>query len=202
MRLVAIVILAFAPAFVLYGCGGSPAGGSVHAPVRPAARPAVVAVHHPTITMSMAAPSGVPNFHVVHPGLLRGGAPTPEGLKNLKKIGVKTVIDLRIAPKTVAKEKKRVEALGMTWINLPMSGDPPTLREINTFMHNATTPSDQPVFVHCQHGADRTGAMVGIYRETIDHWPYAKTFKEMRHYGLNPVYHGLVNTVRRYAPHT
>src|SRR5947207_1256836 len=62
----------------------------------------------------------LPNFHPVSPGIYRGAAPSPAGLQQLRKMGVRTVIDLRIAPKTVKREKAEVERLGMKWINLPM----------------------------------------------------------------------------------
>src|SRR3954469_1913100 len=73
----------------------------------------------------------LPNFHPVSPGIYRGAAPTPAGLRRLKAMGVRTVIDLRIAPKTVKKEKAEAEALGMKWINLPMGEDPPTQAQVD-----------------------------------------------------------------------
>lgn len=129
---------------------------------------------------------GVPNFAQVAPGLYRGAAPTPAGLKEVKGLGVTTVIDLRIAPKTVAKEKALVQGLGMTFVNLPMGSDPPTPKQVDVFLAAAKNAAAYPVFVHCQHGADRTGCMVGIYRVTHDHWAYARAYKEMRHYGFKP----------------
>ncbi|MCW3099681.1 MAG: Protein tyrosine/serine phosphatase [Chthonomonadaceae bacterium] len=142
----------------------------------------------------------LPNFHSVTPVLLRGAAPTPAGLEALQKMGVKTVIDLRIAPKTVAKERVQLDKMGVKFINLPMSGEPPTDAQIRTFMKTIADPAQQPVFVHCQHGADRTGTMIGIYREQVAGWPYDKTYKEMRKYGFNSHWKKLSATVRRFAP--
>lgn len=144
----------------------------------------------------------LPNFHVVTPMLLRGAAPTPEGLVSLQKMGVKTVIDLRIAPKTVAKEHAQLDKMGVHFINLPMSGEPPTEKQIQTFLKTIADPAQQPVFVHCQHGADRTGTMLGIYRETVDGWSYDQTYKEMRKFGFNAHWSKLSTTVRRFAPAT
>ena len=50
-----------------------------------------------------AAAPDLPNFHPVGPGIWRGAAPTEAGLRHLKAMGIKTVIDLRIAPKTVKR---------------------------------------------------------------------------------------------------
>ena len=142
----------------------------------------------------------VPNFHSVKPYLLRGAAPDPQGLKKLAEAGVRTIIDLRIAPRKVTAERREVQALGMRFINLPMSGDPPTQKEIDTFLATVRDPASLPVFVHCQHGADRTGTMVGIFREQDEGWGFEPTYREMRRYGFNPHWRKLTATVRRYAP--
>ena len=39
---------------------------------------------------------GVPNFHKVNDGLYRGGQPSRQGFESLAKLGIKTVLDLRI----------------------------------------------------------------------------------------------------------
>ena len=143
----------------------------------------------------------LPNFHAVTPTLFRGAAPTPQGLEDLQKMGIKTIIDLRIAPKTVAKEHAQLDRMGVHFINLPMGGDqPPTDKQIEIFLTTLADPAQQPIFVHCQHGADRTGTMIGIYREHVAGWPYDKTYKEMLKYGFDPRWTKLSDTARRYAP--
>jgi protein tyrosine/serine phosphatase len=129
-------------------------------------------------------PTDIPNFHTVAPGIYRGAAPTVAGLTDLKAMGVKTIIDLRISPKLVKIEKAEAKAQGFKWINLPMGSDPPTAKEVATFISTLQQAPSQPVFVHCQHGADRTGCMIGIWRETQQNWPYKQTFEEMRKYGF------------------
>jgi protein tyrosine phosphatase (PTP) superfamily phosphohydrolase (DUF442 family) len=128
----------------------------------------------------------LPNFHSVAPGVWRGAAPTQAGLRQLKAMGIDTVVDLRIAPKTVKQEHAYVTSLGMHFVNLPMSGDPPTSRQVDTLMALLRQAPQQKVFVHCQHGADRTGCMIGIYRVTQCGWPYSQAYAEMRKYGFNP----------------
>ena len=139
----------------------------------------------------------LPNFHTVAPGIYRGAAPTSAGLQRLRAMGVRTVIDLRIAPKTVRKEKVEAERLGFKWINLPMSGDPPTQKQVDTLLATLNGAAREPVFVHCQHGADRTGCMLGIYRVSRQGWSYDQTYKEMRKYGFKPHYTKLADAVRQ-----
>ena len=141
----------------------------------------------------------LPNFHPVAPGIWRGAAPTDAGLKQLKAMGVKTIIDLRISPKLVKKEGREARALGFHWINLPMGAEAPTPAQVKTFLATLDLAPNEPVYVHCQHGADRTGCMVGIYREVKQGWGFDKTWAEMRQDGFNPRWHKLTGAVKARA---
>ncbi len=197
-----LLSLSAAAALALVGCNSPKSSPAVAAPASTAAVAApshvsVAAVQWPKPVITR---EDVPNFAMVTPTILRGGAPTKKGFEELKKAGVKTVIDLRIAPMHVRAERKVVQSLGMTYVNLPMSGDPPTPKQISTWLRLARDKSAARVYVHCQHGADRTGCMVGIYREKYQGWTYNRAFKEMRKYGFNPVWVRLSGTVKKFAP--
>jgi protein tyrosine/serine phosphatase len=141
----------------------------------------------------------LPNFHVVAPNIYRGAAPTKQGLCMLKAKGVHTIIDLRMPNKLVKEEQARALAMGFTWIHLPMSGEPPTQQEVDTLLATLAKAPREPVFVHCQHGADRTGCMIGIYRVQVQHWTFAQAWPEMRRYGFNPHWTKLTEAVRSRA---
>lgn len=145
----------------------------------------------------------LPNFHEVHPYLFRGGEPSKNGLKQLKEMGVKTVIDLRGHPGRVKTEAAWCKELDMSHINLPMSSAAPTTEQVSAFLDKVDkarqNPEAGPVFVHCAHGSDRAGCMVGIWRVSRDNWPYDRAFKEMRKYWFNPKFKNLSATVARYA---
>lgn len=127
--------------------------------------------------------SGLPNFHRVEPGIYRGAAPTAQGLKSLRAMGVKTIIDLRIE-KARHQARRDAEALGFRWIGLPMGTEAPTKQQVNTLLTTLGDPRKHPVYVHCQYGADRTGCMIGLYRVTVQDWPFEKAWAEMRRYGF------------------
>ena len=131
-------------------------------------------------------PREIPNFGVVAPGIYRGAAPTAEGLKKLRESGVRTVIDLRIERKGQNEEAATAQALGMERLRLKMGREAPTAKQLAQFLAALDDPSKRPIFIHCQHGADRTSAMVGIWRETRLGWGFDQTYKEMRQYGFNP----------------
>lgn len=138
----------------------------------------------------------LPNFHAVAPGIWRGAAPSEAGLERLKAMGVRTVIDLRISPKLVRREGAEARALGFHWINLPMGADPPTPGQVTTFLAALGRAPGEPVFVHCQHGADRTGCMVGIYRVSRQGWAFPRAYAEMRRDGFDPRWGRLREAVR------
>jgi tyrosine-protein phosphatase SIW14 len=146
----------------------------------------------------------LPNFHEVHPYLYRGGEPTEAGLKKVQDMGVKTIIDLRGTGPVTESEKKFVEAQGMHYINLPMDSQAPSKKAVSTFLNEVEKAKDAPdgkssVFVHCQHGSDRTGCLVGVWRVSQEGWSYDDAYKEMRKYFFGPKFINLSNTVREYA---
>lgn len=138
----------------------------------------------------------LPNFGTVAPGIYRGAAPTTAGLKRLKEMGVRTIIDLRIERKGQAEEAQAAQQLGLERIRIPLGREAPTKKQVATFLATLDKAPGRPVFVHCQWGADRTGAMIGIYRVQRQHWPFDRTWTEMRHYGFKPFLTELKNSVK------
>src|SRR5215813_2359117 len=60
---------------------------------------------------------GLGNFGEVTPNLYRGGQPGADGLKELKKMGVSIVVDMRGGQSE--HEKKAAQELGMEYVSLP-----------------------------------------------------------------------------------
>lgn len=139
----------------------------------------------------------LPNFHEVHDYLYRGGEPSLAGVSELKDKGIKTIIDLRARGGRTETESAQAAKLGMTYINLPMSDKPPTEEQVAVMTQTieAGRNSHQPVFVHCAHGSDRTGCMIGIWRVTHDGFSYKEAYKEMRSYYFGPQFKALAKAV-------
>src|SRR5687768_11455582 len=60
----------------------------------------------------------VENFGKVNDNYYRGSQPDAAGFAQLKRLGVKTVIDLRLDSR--AEEPEQVRALGMQYFNIPL----------------------------------------------------------------------------------
>jgi protein tyrosine/serine phosphatase len=112
----------------------------------------------------------------------------------LKDLGVNTVIDLRNDP--VAYEKTAVEALGMKYINIPMSGwKSPQQADVDTFLALVDNPDTGKFFVHCKAGIHRTGVAGAAYRYTKYGWDYDQVYKEMKDYHYsNGLVHGALGS--------
>jgi protein tyrosine/serine phosphatase len=138
---------------------------------------------------------GLENIGRVAPGIFRGAQPRPEGYGTLKSMGIRTVINLR----SRHGEARAVEAAGMRSVLLPMNAladvDVETVREAVALMAD---PANQPVFVHCALGQDRTGVVVAVYRMDVDGWAESDAEEEMQSFGFNDVWTQLKNFVRRY----
>jgi tyrosine-protein phosphatase SIW14 len=144
---------------------------------------------------------GVSNFHKVDDRVYRGGQPTSEGLVNLSKLGIKTVIDLRLVDGSSQVEKKVAEGLGMQYVSVPMKGlATPTDAAIAKVLSLLESESAAPVFVHCLRGKDRTGTVVACYRVQHDHWQNRQALKEAKSHGMSRLEIGMQHYILRYTP--
>jgi tyrosine-protein phosphatase SIW14 len=142
----------------------------------------------------------LPNFHTVTQGkLYRGGQPKAGGLRKLSSLGVKTVINLRGDDEHEADEEREAKSLGMRYFNVPLSlGGRPTKEQIARVLSLVNAPEDQPVFVHCHRGADRTGVVVAVYRIEHDGWTSEQALREADEYGMGWWQRGKKDFIRDY----
>jgi tyrosine-protein phosphatase SIW14 len=144
--------------------------------------------------------AGVANFHQVDANVYRGAQPTPEGLKALADLGVKTIVDLRHGKEHSDEEQKAAERLGMRYINVPMEGlNAPTDQQVANLLAVLNAADQGAVFVHCREGKDRTGAVVAFYRIAHDHWPNDKALEEAKAFGMSPMQHPRENFILGFA---
>jgi len=127
----------------------------------------------------------LPNFHQVNPQLYRGAQPKVGGVRKLAALGIKTILNLRREDDHTRAEAVAARAAGLRYFNVPMPGtSKPTDAQINRVLAIINSPANQPVFVHCQRGADRTGTVIACYRILKDGWTARQAKKEAEHYGM------------------
>ena len=138
---------------------------------------------------------GVGNLHRVTPLIWRSAQPTAEGLREMERRGVKTVINLRHNHddgEEAGGTKLRLFRVRMnTWhiededVALALA----TLRK----KENA------PFLLHCQHGADRTGIVCAMFRMVEQGWSREEATREMREggYGFHSAWKNIVRYLEK-----
>ncbi|HYP02534.1 MAG TPA: tyrosine-protein phosphatase [Pyrinomonadaceae bacterium] len=123
----------------------------------------------------------IKNFGQMDARFYRGAQPKEDDYPALAALGIKTVIDLRNDAKGYAR--RAVEALGMRYVNIPMSDKHyPREEQIEAFLKIAGDPETGAFYVHCAGGRHRTGVAGAVYRFTKYQWNYEQVYKEMKDY--------------------
>jgi tyrosine-protein phosphatase SIW14 len=127
----------------------------------------------------------LPNFYPVNQKFYRGAQPSGTGVRELAQMGVKTIIDLRSNDARALAEASEARAAGINFINYPLSNwFEPKDAQVEKILDLINAPENQPVFVHCQRGADRTGTIVAVYRITHDNWTAKQANDEAKKFGF------------------
>jgi protein tyrosine/serine phosphatase len=136
---------------------------------------------------------GAPNLHRLTPMLYRSEQPTALGMKNLEKLGIRTVINLRyfnhdddeVEGTSLRTERTKI----LTW-----RVDDRHVIEVMRMMKDA---AKGPFLIHCQHGADRTGLMSAMYRRIYLGWSAEDALRELTDGGYG--YHSIWRNIQRYV---
>ncbi|MEN6642701.1 MAG: tyrosine-protein phosphatase [Armatimonadia bacterium] len=131
---------------------------------------------------------GVTNFAIVSRNLYRGAAADALGFRTLKLMGVKTVVDLR----QFHSDLPLLKGTGLQYYYLPANPSEIDDDEVAQFLRIVRNPDNQPVFVHCTAGSDRTGVMVAIYRVMDEEWPVEAAAQELPIFGFHKVFQPLL----------
>lgn len=128
---------------------------------------------------------GVPNLHKVGDNLYRSAQPTAKGMENLGIMGIETIVNLR----SFNTDRNLIGNTGLGYEHIYMKAWHPEHKEVVRFLQIVTNPKRTPVLVHCQHGADRTGTMVSLYRIVVQGWTKEEAIREMTEGGFG--FHGV-----------
>jgi protein tyrosine phosphatase (PTP) superfamily phosphohydrolase (DUF442 family) len=110
------------------------------------------------------------NAKTADPNVLTGGQPTEDQLVLAKDKGVKTVVNLRSPgeEKDYAFEPKKLEELGIKYVNIPINGKTGDgLNEENAKKLAEALKTGEPTIVHCASG-QRVGALYAMKAFYVD----------------------------------
>jgi protein tyrosine/serine phosphatase len=154
------------------------------------------------ITSPMVYHDDVPNLEQVSPGVWRSGEPRSDaGWSYLKSIGVKKVIKLNYDSEG-SDDGARRAGMEVVELNIPPLSDLASTLEIpnSDTVQKAVEIMEEGngVLVHCTHGQDRTGLVVGVYRVMHDHKTKDEAWKEMVNHHFHQELIGLMRFWHRF----
>ena len=175
-KTIALIVLGFA--FLVGTSGAEPTSSS---------RPAYLANYVQI--------EGVPNFYKVSDDLYRGAQPTAAGMRNLKAMGIRTVVNLR----SFHSDRDKIGDTGLGCEDIHMKVWYPQERHVVKFLEIVTDSKRTPILVHCQHGADRTGTVCAVYRIAVQGWTKEEALREMTEggFGFHGIWDNLIQWINR-----
>ena len=138
---------------------------------------------------------GVPNLHKVTDTLYRSAQPNAEGMKTLEWMGIRTVVNLR----GFHSDKDEMRGTALVGRSVSMHAWNADRQDVVKALRVLTDPSGAPYLVHCQHGADRTGMIMAMYRIVVQGWSKEQAIDEMLNggYGFHSVWSNIVDYVKK-----
>jgi len=137
---------------------------------------------------------GVGNLHKINDVLYRSAQPTEEGMKNLEKMGIKTIINLR----AFHSDKDKLKGTGLLNNALSVKTWHIEDEDVIKVLKIISKKENSPFLIHCQHGADRTGVMSAMYRIVVQGWSKDEAIREMvdRSYGFHSIWSNIIEYVK------
>ncbi len=129
---------------------------------------------------------GVTNFSKLETTIACAGATTPDAMPELKKMGYKSVVNLRPATEAgadVPAGEAAAKAAGLTYIHIPFNTAAPDPAAAHKFLTEIVKPANNPAFVHCA-SANRAAAMWMVKRIALDRWDVERASTEAAALGL------------------
>lgn len=135
---------------------------------------------------------GLSNLYQVSPTLYRSAMPEEPGFESLARLNIASVLSLRWDPDPALEPPQS----GPRRLHIPIRTWNLDEEHVVAFLKLASDPANQPMLVHCKHGADRTGTMVAVYRIVVQGWSKEDALAEMKseRYG----HHWLWSNLRRF----
>jgi len=123
---------------------------------------------------------GVPNLHKVSHDLYRGAQPSAEGMKQLERLGIKTIVNLRF----ILSDRDEIKGAKLDYEHINTTTLSTETGDVIRFLKIVTDADRTPIFVHCHRGVERTGIMCAAYRIAVEGWSKEEAIEEMTNGGF------------------
>lgn len=135
--------------------------------------------------------AGVSDAGKLNNYLYRGTQPSKRGLRNLRRLGIDTIVDLRGEFRSEMKREREYAAkLGMRLVLIPGNGwSPPKDEQAAEFFALLAERPRHKIFLHCRLGGDRRGVFLATYRIAFDGWTPEQALAEMHRFHYHGFWH-------------
>jgi protein tyrosine/serine phosphatase len=126
--------------------------------------------------------------------LYRSDQPSPTGMKNLKKLGIKTIINLR----AFHSDSDEIKGTGLLNEELSVKTWHIEDEDVIRVLRIIRKRENGPFLIHCQEGADRVGLMCAMFRIVEQGWSKDEAIEEMVKggYGFHAVWSNIIEYVK------
>jgi protein tyrosine/serine phosphatase len=135
---------------------------------------------------------GVENLYRITDQLYRSQQPTPQGMVQLRQMGIQTIISLR----ALHSDQDALSGTGLLNEQLHVKTWHIEDEDVVAVLRLLRQPANGPFLIHCQHGADRTGLMSAMYRIVEQGWGKEAAIEEMTQGGYG--FHAVWRNIPRY----
>jgi len=137
---------------------------------------------------------GVRSLYKITDYLYRSAQPNEEGMKNLEKMGIKTVINLR----TFHSDLDKIKKTGLLYEELSVKPWHIEDEDVIKVLRIIKKRENGPFLMHCWRGADRLGLMVAMFRIIEQGWTKDEAIQEMVKggYGFHASWRNIIDYVQ------
>ena len=129
---------------------------------------------------------GITNFARVETTVACAGATKADAVPEIKKMGFKSIINVREANEPGAEveaEAAAAKAVGLNFVHVPFNVAAPAPDLVDRFLAAIAKPENNPAFIHCAAGG-RAATLWLIKRVQIDGWDEQRALEEATALGM------------------
>jgi tyrosine-protein phosphatase SIW14 len=134
------------------------------------------------------------NLYALNDTIYRCEQPNSLGFIKLNNIGIKSVLNLCLPN----KDKNLIYRLPLNLYNVKMVASNIRDKKIIKALKILKT-APKPIVIHCNHGSDRTGVVIAMYRIIFQNWTKEKALNEMKNgeYGFHKIYSNISHYINK-----
>jgi protein tyrosine/serine phosphatase len=138
---------------------------------------------------------GVANLYKVTDYLYRSEQPTAEGMKNLERMGIRTIINLSVFD----SDSDEIKGTGLHFEELSVKPWHIEDEDVVRVLRIIRKRENGPFLIHCWKGSDRVGAMIAMFRIIEQGWTKEEAIQEMVEggYRFNQAWINIVQYVKQ-----